>query len=249
MEDEQMTYSPQSGNKGPGDTVGTPNTPRKVYRSKMTDAYAIDELGEEMKPVEPEEYFEDAAIYLLAEINLIFEKIIHTYFTPHGLTHVQIPILMTLLKEGSMTVSQLGRSLEIGSSNITPLCKRLETMNLVTRKRDHYDQRVVFVTITDYARDLLMQINREIKSQIGSEFDPMSSEDEETIQRGLTLFRDYLANIMASAEKSRQVGLESDKRKTRLEQARLATELSESKRESKKRDRPRQVPEEDTTNE
>ncbi len=245
-----MSYSPQSGNKNtqePGGNASTSN--RKVYRSKMTDAYAIDELGEEVKTSEPEEYFEDAAIYLLGEINLIFEKIVHHYFTPHGLTHVQIPILMTLLKEGSMTVSQLGRSLEIGSSNITPLCKRLEAMNLVTRKRDHYDQRVVFVTITDHAKELLIEINRQIREQTMNEVSPLSADDQDQIHKGMTIFRDYIGSIMAATENHQKNELLNDKRLSRLEAARLATELSESKREKKRRGRPKTRKEPESTEE
>lgn len=245
-----MTYSSQSGNKNPLDSNGSGNSAnRKVYRSKMTDAYAIDEIGEEVASPEPEEYFEDAIIYLLSEINLIFEKIVHSYFTPFGLTHVQIPILMTLLKEGPMTVSQLGRTLEIGSSNITPLCKRLEAMQLVTRKRDHYDQRVVFVTITDHAKELLMSINRSIRTKTMGDVDPMSNDEQELVHKGMTLFRDYLGNIMASTEKHEQVNEDQDKHRSRLEAARLATELSESKRESKRRGRPRTHPKETETSE
>lgn len=230
-----MPYSSQSSNKGAHDGTGGSNSSnRKVYRSKMTDAYAIDELGEELSNQEPEEYFEDNSIHLLSEINLIFEKITHYYYAPFGLTHVQIPILMTLLKQGSMTVSQLGRTLEIGSSNITPLCKRLESMQLVTRKRDQYDQRVVFVTITDHAKELLMEINRSIRSKTEADVSPLSAEDQEHVDRGLTILRDYLGGIMESTEKRDQANQIQDKRRSRMEAARLATELSETKRRQRK---------------
>ncbi len=230
-----MSNSSQSTNKGHQDLSGTSNTaPRKVFRSKMTDAYAMDELGEERSAKEPEEYFEDISIHILSEINLIFEKIVNYYFTPFGLTHIQIPILLTLLREGSMTVSQLGRSLEIGSSNITPLCKRLESMQLVTRTRDQYDQRVVFITITEHAKDLLMEINRSIRNKTKDAVTPLSPSEQEQVQRGMALFRDYLADVIDATDRRDQANIVQDKRRSRMEAAKLATELSESKRRKRK---------------
>ena len=54
-----MAYSPQSPNKGSRDAAASSTPPRKVYRSKMTDAYAMDDLGEEVVSPASGQYFED----------------------------------------------------------------------------------------------------------------------------------------------------------------------------------------------
>lgn len=230
-----MAYSSQSANKGARDTTGAGNTPnRKVFRSKMTDAYTMDDLGEEITSPGSGQFFEDDSMHLLNEINLLLDKIINYYFTPAGLAPIQIPILITLLKDGPMTVSQLGKSLEIGSSNITPLCKRLESMDLVTRTRDTYDQRVVFVSITDKARELLSRVNTEIRDKTMHEAPQLSSEDQEIIRNGMQILRNHLAGVVISTEKQEQSNEVTDKHRQRMEAARLATELSESKRQERK---------------
>lgn len=230
-----MAYSPQSPNKGSRDAAASSTPPRKVYRSKMTDAYAMDDLGEEVVSPASGQYFEDDSMHLLNEINLLFDKIIQYYFTPTGLTAIQIPILITLLKDGPMTVSQLGKSLEIGSSNITPLCKRLEAMQLVTRTRDTYDQRVVFVSITDKARELLTSVNKEIRAKTAQEAPVLTADEQDSVRHGLQLLRSHLASIVQTTEKQQQSSEINDKRRKRLEAARLATELSESRRQEQKK--------------
>lgn len=230
-----MAYSPQSSNKGSRDAAASSTTPRKVYRSKMTDAYAMDDLGEEVVSPASGQYFEDDSMHLLNEINLLFDKIIQFYFTPTGLTAIQIPILITLLKEGPMTVSQLGKSLEIGSSNITPLCKRLEGMQLVTRTRDTYDQRVVFVSITDKARELLTSVNNEIRSKTAQEVAALTTDEQDSIRHGLELLRSHLAGIVQTSEKQQQSSEISEKRRQRMEAARLATEASEKRRQEQRK--------------
>lgn len=232
----KMAYSPQSANKGSRDAAAANNTPaRKVYRSKMTDAYAMDDLGDEVASPAFDQYFEDDSMHMLNEINLLFDKIVQYYFTPTGLTPIQIPILITLLKDGPMTVSQLGKSLEIGSSNITPLCKRLEAMQLVTRTRDTYDQRVVFVSITDKARELLVWVNKEIRDKTGHDAPALTTEEQDVVRTGMQLLRTHLSNVVTSTEKQQQTSELNDKRRQRLEAARIATEQSESRRQERKK--------------
>ena len=44
----------------------------------------------------PQPYFEEEVIYLLNDINIMFQKLFHEFYSPYGLTMVQIPVLMTL---------------------------------------------------------------------------------------------------------------------------------------------------------
>lgn len=143
----------------------------------------------------PQPYFEEEVIYLLNDINIMFQKLFHEFYSPYGLTMVQIPVLMTLKRNGKMMVSELGRQLEIGSSNITPLCKRMENAGLVTRTRSQEDQRVVHVEITPHAIEIIEKIEREILDSAPQM--KKSDEADRIILDGLSALYERLENHFA----------------------------------------------------
>lgn len=133
-------------------------------------------------------------LHRINDINIMIHKLFHAFYSPHGLTYVQVPVLMALRRHGKMRVSDLGRSLEIGSSNITPLCKRLERANLVTRSRSNQDQRVVYVEITEHALEMLDKIEKQI-GQYLPEISQARPEDHEVIMNGLNTLYALLENL------------------------------------------------------
>ena len=67
-----------------------------------------------------------------------------------GLTYPQYLCLLALWEaDGPLGVSELGTLLHLDSGTLTPLLKRMETAGLVTRDRDHADERRVLVSLTD----------------------------------------------------------------------------------------------------
>ena len=73
---------------------------------------------------------------------------------PLGLTYPQYIVLSVLWEADGITISDLGRSLMLDSGTLTPLVKRLEAMELVTRNRRFEDEREVEVFLTPKGRDL-----------------------------------------------------------------------------------------------
>lgn len=73
-------------------------------------------------------------------------------YTPHldkiGLTYTQYITMMVLWERKSLTAKELGRILYLDSGTLTPLLKKLEAKNLLTRKRSESDERNLIVTIT-----------------------------------------------------------------------------------------------------
>ena len=74
-------------------------------------------------------------------------------YTPHldrlGLTYTQYITMMVLWERRSLTAKELGRILYLDSGTLTPLLKKLEAKNLLTRKRSEADERNLIVTITE----------------------------------------------------------------------------------------------------
>lgn len=71
-----------------------------------------------------------------------------------GLTYPQYLAMLVLWEASPRTVGALGEALDLDSSTLTPLLKRLEASGLVTRDRDPEDERRVIVSLTDQGRAL-----------------------------------------------------------------------------------------------
>lgn len=74
-----------------------------------------------------------------------------------GLTYPQYLAMLVLWETSPRTVGALGEALDLESSTLTPLLKRLETQGLVIRTRDPKDERRVIVALTDAGKALREQ--------------------------------------------------------------------------------------------
>ena len=66
-----------------------------------------------------------------------------------GLTYPQYLAMLVLWEDSPRTVGALGEALDLESSTLTPLLKRMEAQGLVARARDPEDERRVIVTLTE----------------------------------------------------------------------------------------------------
>ena len=80
-------------------------------------------------------------------------------YRPHlealGLTYPQYLVMSALWSAtDAPTVGTLSRQLQLESSTLTPLLKRLETTGLLTRRRDAEDERQVRIALTEAGQAL-----------------------------------------------------------------------------------------------
>jgi MarR family transcriptional regulator, organic hydroperoxide resistance regulator len=66
-----------------------------------------------------------------------------------GLTYPQYLVLVILWAERTRTVKQLSDALHLDYGTLTPLLRRLETAELLTRERRRDDERSVAIALTD----------------------------------------------------------------------------------------------------
>lgn len=71
-----------------------------------------------------------------------------------GLTYPQYLVMITLWTGDGVTVGELGRRLNLESSTLTPLIKRLEQNDFLTRQRDKADERKVRIHLTEAGKIL-----------------------------------------------------------------------------------------------
>ena len=75
-----------------------------------------------------------------------------------NLTYTQYIAMMVIWEEEKLTVKRLGERLLLDSGTLSPLLKKLITMDLVTKDRDPEDDRSVIVTLTPKGRTMRDEI-------------------------------------------------------------------------------------------
>lgn len=68
---------------------------------------------------------------------------------PLNLTYTMYITLMSLWEEDEVTVKSLGNRLFLDSGTLTPLLKKMEGQNLITRTRSKTDERTVYIKLTE----------------------------------------------------------------------------------------------------
>ena len=92
--------------------------------------------------------------FALYSASLAMTKLYKPLLEEMGLTYPQYLAMLVLWENDGVTVSELGERLHLDSGTLTPLLKRLETADLVTRLRDVQDERRVLIRLTAAGRKL-----------------------------------------------------------------------------------------------
>ena len=89
------------------------------------------------------------------------------YLRPLGLTYTQYIVFMVLWEKDGVTVGEICEKLHLDSGTLTPLLKKMEKEEYVTRERCRDDERRVIISLTDKGREMKEQV-REIPMKVGS---------------------------------------------------------------------------------
>lgn len=84
---------------------------------------------------------------LYSSSRLLIQKIQLT-LNDFGLTYPQFLVLSILWDQDGLKVHELGKMLNLDSGTLTPLLKKLESQNLLKRKRGEADERTVSIHLT-----------------------------------------------------------------------------------------------------
>ncbi|MFJ3233723.1 MarR family winged helix-turn-helix transcriptional regulator [Streptomyces sp. NPDC086787] len=102
-----------------------------------------------------------------------------------GLTYPQYLVMLALWEEDSLSVGELGAALQLESSTLSPLLKRLEAGGLVLRERRADDERSVAIRLTE-AGTRLRDRARTVPLAIGDALN-LTPEQDATAKRLLRL--------------------------------------------------------------
>ena len=102
------------------------------------------------------------------------------YLTPLDLTYPQYLVLLVLWEEKTLSVNAIGEKLYLDSGTLTPLLKRMEAKELLTRTRCAQDERTVLINLTEKGKKLQNKVKK-IPTQL-KEASPLNEEELETLR-------------------------------------------------------------------
>lgn len=97
---------------------------------------------------------DDLLCFALYSANHAMNRVYKPLLDRFNLTYPQYLALTVLWQEDNQTVSRMGSKLFLESNTLTPLLKRLETLDYISRQRDPADERQVRVTLTKKGKAL-----------------------------------------------------------------------------------------------
>jgi DNA-binding MarR family transcriptional regulator len=71
-----------------------------------------------------------------------------------GLTYPQYLVMLVLWETDAISVKELGQKLMLDSGTLSPLLKKLEDRELLTRQRLREDERIVIISLTETGQEL-----------------------------------------------------------------------------------------------
>ncbi|WP_438753836.1 MarR family winged helix-turn-helix transcriptional regulator [Pararhizobium sp. O133] len=107
-----------------------------------------------------------------------------------GLTYPQYLVMVSLWNRDGQNVKELGKTLFLDSSTLTPLLKRLDAAGLISRTRNPQDEREVLLHLTEKGRALQDQSD-DVMQCIG-ETAALDTETLDTLRITIDSLRDRL---------------------------------------------------------
>lgn len=105
-----------------------------------------------------------------------------------GITYPQYLVMMVLWEKDEQTVNEIAEKLILNTNTVTPLLKRMESMELITRTSSRTDQRKVIVNLTE--KGLAMQeaaaiIPFNLMQKLNPDFSPIDLEEAKLLKNKL----------------------------------------------------------------
>jgi DNA-binding MarR family transcriptional regulator len=106
--------------------------------------------------------------FALYSTSLAMSKLYRKLLRGLGLTYSQYLVMMVLWERDALTVSEVGERLFLDSATLTPLLKRMEQADLLTRTRAASDERQVIIALTAHGDALRHEAAKLPPSIIGA---------------------------------------------------------------------------------
>jgi DNA-binding MarR family transcriptional regulator len=117
-------------------------------------------MDRKQTPTDDVPQLDDQLCFALYSTSLAMSKLYRKLLQKLGITYSQYLVLMVLWEQDAQTVSSIGERLLLDSATLTPLLKRMEQAELVTRVRAASDERQVIISLTPHGSELRKEAAR-----------------------------------------------------------------------------------------
>lgn len=126
----------------------------------------------------------------LRKVDYIIRKKGREILLDFNITVPQFTALQILIYHENMTIGELSQSMDLACSTITDLVDRMEKNNLVVRKKDEKDKRVVKVEVLPNGHEILEEVLKKRVEYLNGKLIDFSYEDKLNLKIGLRSLHD-----------------------------------------------------------
>lgn len=111
------------------------------------------------------------------------------FLDKYNLTYTQYLTMIVVWENNGINIKEIGNRLHLDSGTLTPVIKKLEAMDLITKHRDINDDRVVIIELTENGKSLkeqILNVPELVSCQLGltkEEFDSLKMPIENLLNR------------------------------------------------------------------
>jgi DNA-binding MarR family transcriptional regulator len=158
------------------------------YGIPVTNETARPQSGDSPQSGDPadDEPLADAFVAVARQLR---EKSAET-LAPWDVTPAHLRALRTLMRHGTMRLSELSDHLQIAPRSATEVVDALEARDLVRRHADPADRRATLVEVTEHGTAVMAEIRSARGTEAGRVFGRLSSADRAELARILSQLRD-----------------------------------------------------------
>ncbi|MDX1761673.1 MAG: MarR family transcriptional regulator [Christiangramia sp.] len=133
-------------------------------------------------------FLENQLCFPLYAASRLTTKVYGPYLDSLGITYPQYLVMLVLWQHQELSVKRIGEKLYLESNTLTPLLKRLEQKDLISRTRSTEDERTVIVSLTEMGKKLKEEAVS-IPEKIKDSFQNSSIDEDELQIFKTTLFK------------------------------------------------------------
>lgn len=132
----------------------------------------------------PSEYVEHIEKYL-RRIDFTIRKKGREILNDFSMTIPQFTALQILINNGDMTIGELSQKMFLTNSTITDLIDRMEKSELVVRKKDEKDKRVVRIEVLPKGNEILKKVLEKRQEFLDTKLSDIESENQKALNNAL----------------------------------------------------------------
>ncbi|HEY8362049.1 MAG TPA: MarR family transcriptional regulator [Tissierellaceae bacterium] len=142
-----------------------------------------------MRELDQKSKVEDIEKYL-RKVDYIIRRKGREILSDFNITIPQFNALQILINKGDMTIGELSKSMALACSTITDLVDRMEKAELVIRKKDEKDKRVVRIEVLPKGYEILDKVLNRRREFLASKLADFTTEEIEGLNSGLKALYD-----------------------------------------------------------